>query len=309
MIDDKVLGAYAAVGTLPPAEQAQWYRKAAEEWGINIFEIPILAGVAIAEELVETFAELQSSLVVTMVAQWATMGGENPDYGLSSVQPQWRQTSFVHACTVLQQCQVLHQKGIGIRNVEVHTGQRRGETVSHAIALYRSLVDLSEIVAEILPDCGLTVEVTDNLPPDHPIPFPAAKKASLQLSALSDVLRAVNQDAAGSVALVVNWGRLLINGDNPLETVKGILAGDVPLAGAILSGAGPSPEGFRDSHNSHLDPHSGFTAQDAKACAEVLQQSKLSTFIGTKCGKTTRDGELSVEEVLTAQAQLLGDIA
>ena len=31
MINDKVLGAYAAVSTLPPAEQAQWYRRAAEQ--------------------------------------------------------------------------------------------------------------------------------------------------------------------------------------------------------------------------------------------------------------------------------------
>ncbi len=309
MINDKVLGAYAAVSTLPPAEQAQWYRRAAGEWGINTFELPMLAGVAMAEELMEAFAELKSSLVVTMVAQWATTGGENPHYGLSSIQPQWRQTSFLHACSVLQQCQALSQKGITIRNVEMHTGRRNGETVCHAIALYRSLVDLSAIAAEILPDCGLTVEVTDNLSQDHPIPFPAAKKASLDLASLTDVLRSVNQDAAGSVALVVNWGRLLINGDVPLQTVQSILDGDVPLAGAILSGAGASPEGFRDSHNSHLDPDSGFTAADAKACADALKQSELSTFIGTKCGKTTRDGEVSVEEVLTAQAQLLGDIA
>ena len=51
MITEKVLGAYASVGSLPPAEQAEWYRKAAREWEINTFEIPILAGVPLAPEL------------------------------------------------------------------------------------------------------------------------------------------------------------------------------------------------------------------------------------------------------------------
>ncbi len=309
MIVDKVLGAYASVGTLPPAEQAQWYRRAAEEWGINAFEVPMLAGVPLAEELVQTFVQLQSSLVVTLVAQWGTMGQEYPDYGLSSVDSQWRQTSFLHACAALQQCQALSQQGVGIRNMEVHTGQRRGETAAHAIALYRSLIDLSGIAAEVLPDCTLALEVTDCLPPDHAIPFPAAKKAALELTALTASLSAINREAARPVHLAINWGRLLINGDEPLETVKGILAGDVPLAGVILSGAGASPEGFRDSHNSHLDPDSGFTAGDARACAEVLRASDQDVFIGTKCSRAKGDREVTVEEILSAQTQLLGDIA
>ena len=37
MITEKVLGAYAAIGTLPPTDQAAWYRRAAGEWGINAF--------------------------------------------------------------------------------------------------------------------------------------------------------------------------------------------------------------------------------------------------------------------------------
>ena len=32
MITEKVLGAYTIVGTLSPTEQADWYRKAVEEW-------------------------------------------------------------------------------------------------------------------------------------------------------------------------------------------------------------------------------------------------------------------------------------
>ena len=68
MITNKILGAYATIGTLPPAEQATWYRRAASEWNINIFEIPILAGHPLPEELVEAFVEISASLAVTLVA-------------------------------------------------------------------------------------------------------------------------------------------------------------------------------------------------------------------------------------------------
>ena len=37
MISEKVLGAYASVGSLSPAEQAEWYKRAQREWGINCF--------------------------------------------------------------------------------------------------------------------------------------------------------------------------------------------------------------------------------------------------------------------------------
>lgn len=307
MIAEKVLGVYASVGSLSPAEQAGWYRRASREWGINTFELPLLAGVPLSLELVEAFSELRASLVVTLVAQWATVGQKNPAYGLSSVEESSRQTAVLDVCSVLQQCLELSQQGVRIRNVVVHAGQRTGHPIRQAIALSRSLVDLRPAMGTVIPDCVLTVEVTDCLPADHPIPFPAAKKASLTLSDLIETLAGANQETAPGdpISLMVNWGRLLINGDRPLAILDQILVSEVPLAGVIMSGAGASADGYRDSHNSHLDPDSGFSAADAEACATALKSSPQSTFLGMKCSHAKGDGEISIEEVLTAQAHLL----
>jgi len=311
MIADKVLGAYASVGSLSPAEQAEWYRKVSQKWGINTFEIPFLAGVPLPGELVETFIELRASLVVTLVAQGATRGVKNPVYGLSSAEESARLTAVLDACSVLHQCGLLAENGVRIRNLVVHAGQRSGHPLRQAIAFSRSLTDLRQKMAALFPDCALTVEVTDCLPADHPIPFPAAKKASLPLPDLIETVASVNQqtDSAGPIPLMVNWGRLLINGDNPLATLNQILDSAVPLTGVILSGAGATAEGFRDSHNSHLDPESGFTTADAEACATALKSNPQSTFLGMKCSRATATGEVSVEEVLSAQAELLNQLA
>ena len=308
MIDNKVLGAYASVGTLSAAEQAEWYGKAAREWGIDTFEIPLLAGMPMAPELVEVFAEVSASLVVTMVAQWATTGQGNPAYGLSSLDEVARRTALLDAQSILQQCYSLSQQGVGIRCVEAHTGQGTGGGIAHAIALHRSLGELRQAVGALLPDCGLAVEVVDSRPADHPIAFPASKKSSLTLPELIQAVAAVNRESGASVSLITNWGRLLINGDEPLEAIGQILQSEVPLAGVILSGAGASPEGFKDSHNSHLDPESGFTAADFTACAEVLQASPDPLFIGTKCSVASGGDPLSIEAVLTAQAELLNQV-
>ena len=104
---------------------------------------------------------------------------------------------------------------------------------------------------------------------------------------------------------MVNWGRLLVNGDVPLSSLHQILESDVPLSGVILSGAGHSADGFTDSHNSHLDPQSGFTEEDAMSCASVLASSSQPIFLGTKCSTAKGDEELPVETVLNAQAELL----
>ena len=84
MISQKVLGAYASVGSLSPSEQAGWYRKAATEWNIKTFEVPIFPGHALPPELVEVFSEIGASIVGTMVANWAAKGQADPAYGLSS---------------------------------------------------------------------------------------------------------------------------------------------------------------------------------------------------------------------------------
>ncbi len=307
MITQKVLGAYTIVGTLSPTEQADWYRKAVEEWNINTFEVPILAGVPLAPELIEAFTNLSASLVVTLVAQWATVGQKNPAYGLSALEESSRQAAMVDACSSLQQCMALSEGGICIRNVFVHTGGRSGETIPHAIAFHKSLTDLHQLAAAILPDTTLAVEVTDSLPLDHPIPFPAAKKASLALPDLIQILSSVNRKNVSGhpVALMVNWGRLLVNGDGPLSGIHQILESEVPLSGVILSGAGHSADGFMDSHNSHLDPQSGFTEEDAMDCASVLASSSQPIFLGTKCSTAKGDEQLPIETVLTAQAELL----
>ena len=307
MITEKVLGAYTIVGTLSPTEQADWYRRAIEEWNINTFEVPILAGVPLVPEVVDVLTELSASIVATFVAQWATAGQKNPAYGLSALDESSRQTALVDTCSSLQQCMTLSEAGIRVRNVFVHTGGRSGETILHAIAFHKSLTHLHQLTTSILPDTTLAVEVTDWLPSDHPIPFPAAKKASLTLSDLIEILSFVNGgNASGnSIALMVNWGRLLVNGDVPLSGIHQILESDVPLSGVILSGAGPSADGFTDSHNSHLDPQSGFTEADALSCAAVLDSSAQPMFLGTKCSTAKGDEELPVQTVLIAQAELL----
>ncbi len=309
MITDKVLGAYAAVGSLAPAEQAEWYGKACSEWKIDTFEIPLLGGGPLAPELVEAFAAGSASLVVTMVAQWATKGQQSPGYGLSSLDEGLRREALLDVQSAIQQCRALKHRGIGIRALELHTGRRTGSAVAHAVSFARSLQELGEAAAAALPECELTVEVTDSLPPEHPIAFPGAKKASLQTGELIEAVAAVNRSLTGRpIFLALNWGRLLINGDLPLDVVEQVLASPVPLGGVILSGANPTPDGFADAHNSHLDPGSGFTAADARACAEALQAADDSCFIGMKCGVTSSAGELTPEQVLTAEAEFLNGV-
>ena len=310
MITDKVLGAYAAIGTLPPADQAVWYNRAASEWGINTFEIPILAGQALPDELVEALAGISASLAVTLVAQWAGRGQAYPTYGLAAPAAVDRQAALLDAHSVLQQCAALAERGVCIRNVAVHTGCKSADSIAHAIAFYQSLVELQQRAAVVLPDAVLCVELTDHRPLDHPVPFPAAKKAALATDEVVQVISAVNRQSPSDrpVHLEVNWGRFLVNGEEPLPQLERLLESGVPLAGVILSGAGASPDGFMDSHNSHLDPDSGFTAADAAACAQVLADSGQACFIGMKCS-TKAPRELAVETVLRAQADLLDEIA
>ena len=310
MLIEHVMGVYAAVGALGAEEQADWYKRVAREWGIGTFEMPLMAGAPLAPELAEAFAKISASLVVTLVAQWAVTGQTHSAYGLGSLDDDARELAVLDTYSVLQQCATLAQCGVRIRNVVVQVGCRAGEAMPHGIAFYRSLVDLRERIALNLPDAALAVEVTDDLPPDHPIPFPAAKKAALTLSELIQVVGAVNRARlpGHSVSLLVNWGRLLVNGDDPLAGIEQILASEVPLSGVILSGAGASPEGFRDAHNSHLDPDSGFGASDAEACASVLKAHAQPMFLGMKCSRAKGEEEVSVEEVLQAQAELMAQV-
>ena len=309
MISDKVLGAYAAVGSLAPAEQADWYRKAAEDWGLKVFEIPLLGGVPLAPELIDVFADVSASLVVTCVAQWATKGQGNRAYGLSSPDEGCRQEAMLDIQSIMQQCLSLSRAGVGIRNVAVHTGQRVGATAAHAIALHASLVGLGEAAAAVLPRGALTIEVCDNLPPDHPIPFPAAKKQSLPLADLLDTVASANgTSGARPTSVMLNWGRMLINGDQPLQIIDQVETSDAPFAGVMMSGAGSTPDGFADSHNSHLDPGSGFTAADGESCAAALQSSGDAVFLGMKCSVATTGDALSVEQVLAAEAELLNSL-
>jgi len=310
MIAEKVLGVYASVWGLPAAESAPWYAKTSAEWGIDIYEIPLFAGVPLGPELVETFAKQHSTLVVTLVAHTVAAGLKNRAYGLSSTEEPFRQAAVLDAYSVIQQCQELTRQGVRIHNLVVQTGQRIGTVIPHAIAFHRSLTELRRVLRAALPDCKLLVEPADCRPADHPIPVPASKKSSLGLPELIEVLSALNQDdpAAPPVGLMVNWGRALVNGDVPLDNLKRILESSVPLGGVIMSGAGASPDGFRDAHNSHLDPQSGFTAEDARACASLLKSSHQSIFLGMKCSRALSNGELTIEEALTAQAKLLQDI-
>src|SRR5262245_16670160 len=117
MLGEKVLGAYAALGGLSPAEQAGWYRKAAREWGMEAFEIPLLAGTPLPPELVEGLAALGASLVVTLVAQWATAGQKDAAYGLGSPSERARRGALLDASSVLQQCVALSGQGIRIRSL------------------------------------------------------------------------------------------------------------------------------------------------------------------------------------------------
>ena len=310
MIDRKVLGAYAAIGALPPDEQAGWYRRAAGEWKLSCFEIPLLAGVPLSEPLQETFSEVSASLVVTLVAQWAGKGQSNVAYGLGSTEEQGRREAVLDAQSVIQQCLCLQREGIGIAALEVHVGQRTGGPVAHSVSLYRSLLELRGALAAVLPDCRLAVEITDSLAADHAIPFPSAKKASLNTAQLLEAVSAANAPGAPPVSAVINWGRLLINGDRPLDVVEEVLASPVPLAGVILSGAAATPDGFADGHNSHLDPASGFTLADGEACAERLTRSAEPAFLGMKCSAKTGPGVpgFDAAEVLQAEADFLNRV-
>ena len=310
MIADKVLGAYASIGAMPASEQAEQYRKAHEDWGINTFELPLMAGQPLPGELVEVFSGLSSSLVVTMVTQWAIAGQQTPAYGLSSTEEAPRRAAILDVCSALQQCLSLSGQGIRIRNLVVHAGQRCGGNIPHAIAFFQSLAEIRRAAAAALPECRLAVEVTDSRPLDHPIAFPASKKASLNLSELMHVVAAVNRETlpGNPVSLMLNWGRLLINEDEPLSVIDRIMGSEVALEGVILSGAGASKDGFMDTHNSHLDPDGGFSARDAEACAAALKSSSQSAFIGMKCSVKKGDGEVSTAEVLNAQADLLNRI-
>ncbi len=248
--------------------------------------------------------------MVTLVAQWATKGQEQINYGLGSADECARRQALLDAQSVIQQCLQLQQSGIDVVGLEVHVGQRCGGTAGHAVSLHRSLLELRGVLSQVLPFCRLGVEITDSLPADHATTFPAAKKAALTTAELVDVVAAANSGRESPVGVIVNWGRLLINGDEPLRLVEELssTSSATPLAGVILSGAEATENGFADAHNSHLDPKSGFSLRDAEACAQLLTGSAQPTFIGMKCsGKRAGASELKPEEVLAAQAEFLAD--
>lgn len=310
MITEKVLGVYASVWGMPDAQAAPWYDKSAAEWGIDTFEIPLFAGAPLGTGLVDVFVKHGAALVVTLVAH--TVGASQKDraYGLASTEEPSRRAALLDAYSIVQQCRELSRRGIRIRHVVLQTGQRIGATIPHAIAFSQSLIELRGLLEKTLPDCGLLVEPADTRPADHPIPVPGSKKSSLGLSELIEVLSAINRQGANpSVGLMVNWGRALVNGDVPLANLERILRSSVPLGGVILSGAGASPDGLRDSHNSHLDPQSGFTAEDARSCAQLLKSSTEPIFLGMKCSRANSQGELTIDQALSAQAKLLQEIA
>ena len=310
MIDRKVLGAYAAIGGESPEEQAGWYRRAATDWNLGCFEMPLMPGEPLNETLQEALSGVSASLVVTLVTQWAVKGQSNPAYGLGSTEEPSRREAVLDAQSAIQQCLRLSREGIGIAALEVHVGQRTGGPVAHSVALYRSLLELRGALAAVLPECRLAVEITDCLAADHAIPFPSAKKAALNTARLLDAVAAANAPGGPPISVVINWGRLLINGDRPLEVVEEVLASPVPLAGVILSGAAATPDGFADGHNSHLDPASGFTLADGEACAGRLSRSSESCFLGMKCSLKTGPGEraFGVAEVLQAEAEFLNRV-
>ena len=80
------------------------------------------------------------------------------------------------------------------------------------------------------------------------------------------------------------------------------------MGGVILSGASDTEDGFLDAHNSHLDPASGFTLEDGHRCATTVAESAGSAFIGMKCGVSIKEGTLSADEVLTAEAEFLNSL-
>lgn len=311
MIDEKVVGVYSSVGPLAAAEQAEWYRKVATEWGINSFELPLLAGQPLAPEVAEELGSMSSTIVVTMVTQLAIAGQQDAAYGLSATAEVSRGAALLDIQSTVQQCVSLSRTGIVVRAVVVHVGRRSVDPVSHALAFYRSLVELKATLAAVLPDTVLSVEITDNRPDDHPIPFPAAKKAPLEMDQVLQTVAAVNRDTdkGRDVSMVANLGRFVVNGDDPIKALEKLLAAEVPFEGVIMSGAGVSKDGFTDSHNSHLDPECRFTAADGKRCADLLTASSQKSFIGTKCSVATSKGEITTAEVLGAQAELLNSIA
>ena len=310
MIDEKVVGVYASVGALAPAEQAEYYRRVSREWGINGFELPVLAGQPLASELVEELESMSSTIVVTMVTQLAIVGQQDSAYGLCAVEESSRAVAVLDILSAIQQCVALSKRGIRVRAVVVHVGRRGADPVAHAIAFYRSLIELKTTLAAVLPDTALSVEVTDNRPDSHAIPFPAAKKAPLEVNQVLQTVTAVNRDTHRSpgVSMVANLGRFIVNGDDPIDAVEMLLQADVPLEGVIMSGAGATEDGFTDSHNSHLDPECKFTAADGKRCADLLSSSSQKSFIGTKCSVATSKGEITTAEVLAAQAELLNTV-
>ena len=109
------------------------------------------------------------------------------------------------------------------------------------------------------------------------------------------------------VSVVLTWGRLLVNGDEPHVVLGEVLDSPVPLGGVILSGAGNTPDGFADSHNTHLDPDSGCTLDDARRCAETVGAGADASFIGMK-GSTNSAAALTAEEVLVAEAEFLNSV-
>ena len=314
MIAEKVLGAYAAIGTMSPtelpiSEQVMWYRRAVEEWDISHFEIPLLAGAPLPSELTEYFAAARVTLVVTLIAQWARAGQENAAYGFSSLDERDRTAAIVDADTVLSECAALEKRGVHVRNLIVQTGRRMGAAIQHAIAFHKSLVTFVGALDAVLPEAQLAVEPTDTRPDDYGIAFPGAKRSSLDAQAILETIVAVNMHVPQEkkVGILINSGRLILDGLSTLETIERVLGSEVPLVGVIFSGARPTPFGFRDSHNCHLDPESGFTADDAVACVAALKRSSSPSFVGMKCSCAKGNDEFGyeIDEVLGAQAALL----
>ncbi len=290
------VGAYAAAGELPPADEPRWYELLGRLEGVGGIEAPYRRG-----EHPDRLAGLLPSgwhVVVTLLPLTFTIAKTDSRYGLASADAAAREAALEDARRARESILRLHD-ALGrsaVCAVQLHSAPSRREPgASDAASLASSLSSLAPLDWD---GAALVVEHCDAA-----VPGGTWQKGYLSLADEIVAVRAAGgRDAR--LGLSVNWGRSAIEGRSartPVEHVREIQ--DVGLLrGMMLSGAaatdGPFGDAWRDVHNpvAAVDGHSLLDDDAIARSLDAIDGLESLDFVGAKV--KAAPGAVALEERL-----------
>lgn len=175
------------------------------------------------------------SAVVTSIPGTMQRLGGSPTFGLASPDTAGRREALEFAAGVREFVVKLEDEGHVVEAVELHSAPHPGASGP----MFR------ESLKEVLDwDWGSTRVLVEHC--DAPRAGSRPEKGFLALAEEVDVLHSLQSDAAGTVGLVINWARSVIETRNPdtaAEHIAQARAAGV-LAGVIFSGCSPEETEF-----------------------------------------------------------------